>query len=211
MGGLELGHLRFPGSLRMNIHKRLTPWRREEMAFAVVTGQLSPAQATRVCGVFTEDRVALDRTVQNRRDVITAPDQSPARDGAWPSASPLFAGHASTASTLSSDTGVSPATVSLVLKRTPCQRICRARWPDPSRYQAPRPHRARRSTHKPATGWARATPVALAENTSMSQTMMPLASPLPASSRTKRPKARMPCSWQPSPITTASVSRSHAS
>ncbi|NEJ98166.1 hypothetical protein GR241_33980, partial [Rhizobium leguminosarum] len=39
---LELPHLSFPGSLRMNIHKnaRLTPLRREEMALAVAKGQV---------------------------------------------------------------------------------------------------------------------------------------------------------------------------
>ncbi len=37
----------------MNIHKnaRLTPLRREEMALAVAKGQVSKAQAARLCGV----------------------------------------------------------------------------------------------------------------------------------------------------------------
>ena len=62
----------------------MTPLRREELALAVTGGQLSQTQAARVYGRLTQDRVALDRTVQNGRtrgyggSFTASQDQSPA-------------------------------------------------------------------------------------------------------------------------------------
>src|SRR5262249_9205148 len=128
---LELPHLSFPGSLRMNIHKnaRLTPLRREEMACCVVEGRLSRAQAARVYGVSSKivsrwverykaggsaamtDRSSRPKVIPRQTDQALADRVIALRRRRW------------TGKHIAMETGVSPATVSRVLKRAGLSRL----------------------------------------------------------------------------------------
>jgi len=115
----------------MNIHKnaRLTPLRREEMAIAVLDGTLSKAQAARLYGVSSKivSRWA-ERFAMSGRAGMT--DRS-----SRPRTSPRQTEQAScervihlrrqrlTAKHIAMETGVSPATVSRVLKRAGLSRM----------------------------------------------------------------------------------------
>jgi transposase InsO family protein len=115
----------------MNIHKnaRLTPVRREEMALAVVAGQLTRAQAARVYGVSSKivsrwagryktgganamtDRSSRPKTIPRQTDQTLAERIIALRRQR------LTGRH------IAMETGVSPATVSRVLKRAGLSRI----------------------------------------------------------------------------------------
>ena len=110
----------------MNIHKnaRLTPLRREEMAILVIEGRLSKAQAARVYGVSAkivsrwverfkaEGREGMvDRTSRPRR-IPSATDETVVARIVTLRRERLTGQH------IAQRTGVSPATVSRVLKRS---------------------------------------------------------------------------------------------
>ncbi|MET3588704.1 transposase [Pseudorhizobium tarimense] len=115
----------------MNIHKnaRLTPLRREEMALAVTGGQLSRSQAARVYGVSPK---IVSRWVTRfetaGRDGMTdhssRPRASPRRtDGALVERIAGLRRQRLTGKHIAMETGVSPATVSRVLRRAGLSRM----------------------------------------------------------------------------------------
>ena len=115
----------------MNIHKnaRLTPLRREEMASCVVEGRLSRAQAARVYGVSSKivsrwverykaggsaamtDRSSRPKVIPRQTDQALADRVIALRRRRW------------TGKHIAMETGVSPATVSRVLKRAGLSRL----------------------------------------------------------------------------------------
>ncbi|WP_275782838.1 IS481 family transposase [Pararhizobium gei] len=115
----------------MNIHKnaRLTPVRREEMALAVTSGRVSPAQAARIYGVSPK---VVSRWVARFK---TAGRDGMADRSSRPRSSPRQTGGALveriadlrrqrlTGKHIAMETGVSPATVSRVLKRVGLSRM----------------------------------------------------------------------------------------
>jgi len=115
----------------MNIHKnaRLTPLRREEMAVAVISGQLSQAQAARVYGVapkivsrWTERFKAAGR--DGMVDRSSRPKTSPRQTD--PALGERIIGlrrQRRTGKHIAMETGVSPATVSRVLRRAGLSRM----------------------------------------------------------------------------------------
>ncbi len=115
----------------MNIHKnaRLTPLRREEMALSVIEGRLSTAQASQAYGVSTkivarwverfkaEGRVGMaDRSSRPRRLRAPTPD-------ALVELIVALRRQRLTGKHIALQTGVSPATVSRVLKRAGLSRL----------------------------------------------------------------------------------------
>jgi transposase InsO family protein len=115
----------------MNIHKnaRLTPLRREEMALAVIGGQVSPAQAARLYGVSAK---IVSRWVARFRsggrpamsDRSSRPATSPRRTAQALAARIVdLRRQRWTGKHIALETGVSPATVSRVLKRAGLSRI----------------------------------------------------------------------------------------
>lgn len=115
----------------MNIHKnaRLTPLRREEMAVAVLDGTLTKAQAACVYGV---SRKIVSRWVQRYEqggraamtDRSSRPRNSPRRTDAILSARIAeLRRQRLTGKHIAMETGVSPATVSRVLKRVGLSRM----------------------------------------------------------------------------------------
>jgi transposase InsO family protein len=115
----------------MNIHKnaRLTPLRREEMAFAVTSGRLSQTQAARIYGVSAR---IVSRWVERFK---VAGRDGMADRSSRPRISPRQTGDAQaeritslrrqrlTGKHIGMETGVSPATVSRVLKRAGLSRM----------------------------------------------------------------------------------------
>ncbi|MGO7972547.1 IS481 family transposase [Rhizobium ruizarguesonis] len=115
----------------MNIHKnaRLTPLRREEMALAVAKGQVSKAQASRLYGVSSK---IVSRWVERFRAQGRA---GMADRSSRPKISPRQAGQSLaerivalrrqrlTGKHIAMETGVSPATVSRVLRRAGLSRM----------------------------------------------------------------------------------------
>lgn len=132
----------------MNIHKnaRLTPLRREEMALAVISGQLSQAQASSVYRVSTK---VVSRWVERFRaegrggmmDRSSRPQTSPRQtDQALVERIIGLRQQRLTGSHIAMETGVSPATVSRVLKRaglsrmkdiTPAEPVVRYEYAEP--------------------------------------------------------------------------------
>lgn len=115
----------------MNIHKnaRLTPLRREEMALAVIEGQLSQAQAARIYGVSAKIVLRwVERYKVDGRDGMTdrssRPKISP-RQTHNDLAERIIALRRKrlTGKHIAMETGVSPATVSRVLKRAGLSRM----------------------------------------------------------------------------------------
>ena len=115
----------------MNIHKnaRLTPLRREEMALAVIEGQLSQAQAARIYGVLAKIVLRwVERYKVDGRDGMTdrssRPKISP-RQTHNDLAERIIALRRKrlTGKHIAMETGVSPATVSRVLKRAGLSRM----------------------------------------------------------------------------------------
>ena len=115
----------------MNIHQnaRLTPFRREEMAVAVIAGQLSQAQAARVFDVCAK---VVARWVERFRaggaaamgDRSCRPLRSPRQtDAAVASRVAELRRLRRTGQHIALETGVSPATVSRILKRAGLSRI----------------------------------------------------------------------------------------
>jgi len=115
----------------MNIHKnaRLTPMRREEMALAVTSGQLSQAQAARVYGVspkIVSRWVARFKAAggDGMADRSSRPRTSPRQtDGALAERIAALRRQRLTGKHIAMETGVSPATVSRVLKRAGLSRM----------------------------------------------------------------------------------------
>jgi transposase InsO family protein len=115
----------------MNIHKnaRLTPIRREEMALAVVEGRLSKAQAARLFGVSPKiasrwvERFKADGRA-GMMDRSSRPDASP-RQTSDADAARIVALRRQrlTGKHIAMEVGVSPATVSRVLKRAGLSRM----------------------------------------------------------------------------------------
>ncbi|EEH13911.1 transposase [Brucella ceti str. Cudo] len=128
---LELPHLSFPGLLRMNIHKnaRLTPLRREEMAVAVLGGRLTKAQAARLYGVslkivsrWTERFRISGRAAMTDRS--SRPTRSPRQMGQDIVERILHLRRQRlTGKHIAMETGVSPATVSRILRRAKLSRM----------------------------------------------------------------------------------------
>ena len=116
----------------MNIHKnaRLTPVRREEMALAVISGRLSKAQAARVYGLsarsvsrWTERYRAEDPS--GMQDRSSRPQVIPTQTAEAASGVHHHAGAGSRlcGRHIAELTGVSPATVSRVLRRAGLSRL----------------------------------------------------------------------------------------
>lgn len=115
----------------MNIHKnaRLTPLRREEMALAVLEGGLTKAQAARIYGVtskivsrWTERHKSGGRAAM--MDRTSRPEVSPRRiDQALAERIIALRRKRLTGKHIAMETGVSPATVSRVLKRAGLSRM----------------------------------------------------------------------------------------
>ncbi|MDP2122732.1 MAG: IS481 family transposase [Hoeflea sp.] len=115
----------------MNIHKnaRLTPLRREEMALAVLEGGLTKAQAARIYGVtskivsrWTERHKSGGRAAM--MDRTSRPEVSPRRiDQALAEQIIALRRKRLTGKHIAMETGVSPATVSRVLKRAGLSRM----------------------------------------------------------------------------------------
>ena len=115
----------------MNIHKnaRLTPLRREEMALSVIEGRLSKAQAARVYGVSAKvvARWVERYKAEGRAGMV---DRS-SRPGRMPRATKLSIAERIvalrrrrlTGKHIAREVGVSPATVSRVLKRAGLSRL----------------------------------------------------------------------------------------
>jgi len=115
----------------MNIHKnaRLTPLRREEMAVAVIRGQLSQAQAARVYGVAPKivsrwperfKAAGRDGMVDRSSRPKTSPRQT---DPAMGEGIIGLRRQRRTGKHIAMETGVSPATVSRVLRRAGLSRM----------------------------------------------------------------------------------------
>lgn len=115
----------------MNIHKnaRLTPLRREEMALAVLGGALTKAQAARVYGVTSK---IVSRWTERHKsgghvammDRTSRPKVSPRRiDQALAERIIALRRKRLTGKHIAMETGVSPATVSRVLKRAGLSRM----------------------------------------------------------------------------------------
>lgn len=115
----------------MNIHKnaRLTPLRREEMALAVAKGQVSKAQAARLYGVSSK---IVSRWVERFRaqgragmaDRSSRPKISPRQTGqSLAERIVALRRQRRTGKHIAMETGVSPATVSRVLRRAGLSRM----------------------------------------------------------------------------------------
>ncbi|TAY77378.1 IS481 family transposase, partial [Rhizobium ruizarguesonis] len=115
----------------MNIHKnaRLTPLRREEMALAVAKGQVSKAQAARLYGVSSK---SVSRWVERFRaqgragmaDRSSRPKISPRQTGqSLAERIVALRRQRLTGKHIAMETGVSPATVSRVLRRAGLSRM----------------------------------------------------------------------------------------
>lgn len=115
----------------MNIHKnaRLTPLRREEMALAVAKGQVSKAQASRLYGVSSK---IVSRWVERFRaqgragmaDRSSRPKISPRQTGqSLAERIVALRRQRRTGKHIAMETGVSPATVSRVLRRAGLSRM----------------------------------------------------------------------------------------
>ncbi|TCA23608.1 transposase [Rhizobium leguminosarum bv. viciae] len=115
----------------MNIHKnaRLTPLRREEMALAVAKGQVSKAQASRLYGVSSK---IVSRWVERFRaqgragmaDRSSRPKISPRQTGqSLAERIVALRRQRLTGKHIAMETGVSPATVSRVLRRAGLSRM----------------------------------------------------------------------------------------
>ena len=115
----------------MNIHKnaRLTPLRREEMALAATSGQLSQAQAARVYGVSSKivsRWIARFKTAgrEGMMDRSSRPRISPWQtDGTLAERIAALRRQRLTGKHIAMETGVAPATVSRVLKRAGLSRM----------------------------------------------------------------------------------------
>lgn len=115
----------------MNIHKnaRLTPIRREEMALSVIEGRLSKAQAARLYGVSAKivARWVERFTTQGRKGMVDRSSRPRRLRGATPQAVieriVALRRKRLTGRHIAQQTGVSPATVSRVLKRAGLSRL----------------------------------------------------------------------------------------
>lgn len=115
----------------MNIHKnaRLTPLRREEMAVAVTSGRLSQAQAARIYGVSPKivSRWVARFRIQGRAGMMdrsSRPKTSPRQtDRALAERIVILRRQRRTGRHIAMEAGVSPATVSRVLRRAGLSRM----------------------------------------------------------------------------------------
>ncbi len=115
----------------MNIHKnaRLTPCRREEMAVAVISGRLSMAQAGRAFGVCAKIVARwVDRYKAGGRDAMCDRSSRPRliprqTDQALALCVTELRRQRLTGQNIALQTGVSPATVSRILKRAGLSRL----------------------------------------------------------------------------------------
>ena len=215
----------------MNIHgnARLTPCRREEMAIAVISGRLSQIQAGRVFGVSakivarwtdryrTGGRAAMGDRSSRPRHIPRQTDETLALRVTELRRQRLTGAH------IALETGISPATVSRILKRAGLSRIRDIEPAEPVvRYEYKEPgiqgtgntrNRAASSilisnAWAGSTGWAtasrnaqsratapgKATHAGWAGSMSISASTTPRASPSPTSIPTRRPPAPSPAS-----------------
>jgi len=213
----------------MNIHNnaRLTPLRREEMALAVAKGQLSKTQAARLYGVSSKivSRWVERFKAQGRAgmaDRSSRPKISPRQTGqSLAERIVALRRQRLTGKHIAMETGVSPATVSRVLRRAglsrmkdidPAEPIVRYEYAEPGGLihldikRLGRFHRVGHRITGDRTGQSNSRGVGWEYVQSAST--MPPASPLPISSPTKPPLAPLPSSRRPSPIIRAWASQS---
>ena len=216
----------------MNVHKnaRLTPLGRERIVRQVASGQ-TPEAVGKAAGVCP--RTVRKWVERYRREGLAGLQDRSSRPHRLHRPTPQavvekierLRRQRWTGKQIAAETGVSPATVSRVLRRLGLEqaqclgagrtdsalRAGESRRAHPYRYQEARPHRLRRASHHRTTNlaWSIATSASVG-STSMSASTMPHASPSCRSWPISAKRALSPSSRPPLPITPNSAFASSA-